>query len=48
MLEWAHEFGRVRGARLSQVTTDDARERTRAFYTRHGYQTAHVGLKREI
>ncbi len=48
MLEWAHDFGRARGARLSQVTTDDARDRTRAFYTRLGYETAHVGLKRHI
>lgn len=48
MLEWAHEFGRARGARLAQVTTDEARDRTRAFYARLGYQTAHVGLKRQI
>jgi len=48
MLEWAHEFGRARGATLSQITTDEARDRTRAFYTRLGYQTAHVGLKRNI
>ncbi|WP_311243072.1 GNAT family N-acetyltransferase [Microbacterium sp. WCS2018Hpa-23] len=48
MLEWAHEFGRARGARLSQITTDEARDRTRAFYTRLGYETAHVGLKRHL
>jgi len=48
MLEWAHDFGRARGAQLSQVTTDEARDRSRAFYTRLGYQTAHVGLKRQI
>jgi hypothetical protein len=30
------------------VTTDEARERARAFYTRLGYRTAHVGLKRRI
>lgn len=48
MLEWAHEFGRARGATLSQITTDETRDRTRAFYTRLGYQTAHVGLKRNI
>lgn len=48
MLEWAHEFGRARGARLAQVTTDEARDRTRAFYARLGYQTAHVGLKRHL
>lgn len=48
MLEWAHDFGRARGAQLAQVTTDETRERARAFYTRLGYQTAHVGLKRRI
>lgn len=45
MLEWAHDFGRARGAQLVQVTTDDARERARAFYARLGYQSDHVGLK---
>lgn len=48
MLEWAHDFGRARGARLAQVTTDEARDRTRAFYARLGYEAAHVGLKRQI
>lgn len=48
MLEWAHDFGRARGARLAQVTTDEARNRARAFYARLGYETAHVGLKRSI
>lgn len=48
MVEWAHEFGRARGARLAQVATDETRERSRAFYTRLGYETAHVGLKRQL
>ncbi|OFI39950.1 peptide synthetase [Arthrobacter sp. SW1] len=48
MLEWAHDFGRARGARLAQVTTDEARNRARAFYSRLGYESAHVGLKRSI
>lgn len=48
MLEWAHDFGRARGARLAQVTTDEARNRARAFYARLGYESAHVGLKRSI
>ncbi|MGO4679317.1 GNAT family N-acetyltransferase [Microbacterium sp. 2MCAF23] len=48
MLEWAHDFGRSRGATLAQVTTDEARDRARAFYTGLGYQTAHVGLKRPL
>lgn len=48
MLEWAHEYGRARGAMLAQVTTDEARERAREFYTRLGYETKHVGLKRPL
>lgn len=48
MLQWAHEFGRARGARLAQVATDETRDRSRAFYTRLGYETAHVGLKRQL
>lgn len=48
MLEWAHEYGRARGATLAQVTTDEARSRARAFYERLGYETKHVGLKRML
>ncbi|MFH5231024.1 GNAT family N-acetyltransferase [Antrihabitans spumae] len=48
MLEWAHDYGRARGAQLAQVTTDEARERARVFYTRLGYRSAHVGLKRGL
>ncbi|GAA2524929.1 GNAT family N-acetyltransferase [Rarobacter incanus] len=48
MLEWAHEYGRTRGAQLAQVTTDEVRARARAFYARHGYDTKHVGLKRTL
>jgi GNAT superfamily N-acetyltransferase len=45
LVEWAHNYGRVHGAQLAQVTTDEARERARAFYSRLGYHAAHVGLK---
>jgi GNAT superfamily N-acetyltransferase len=48
MLEWAHEHGRARGASLAQLTTDEGRERARAFYERLGYETSHVGLKRPL
>lgn len=48
MLEWAHDHGRARGARLAQVTTDTVRERARHFYRRHGYEDQHVGLKRHL
>jgi len=48
LVQWAHEYGRAHGARLAQVTTDEAREHARAFYDRLGYHAAHVGLKRTI
>ncbi|MFT3900628.1 MAG: GNAT family N-acetyltransferase [Gordonia sp. (in: high G+C Gram-positive bacteria)] len=48
MVEWAHEHGRSHGATLSQVTTDEVRERARAFYGRQGYTANHVGLKRDL
>jgi len=48
MLDWAHEHGRVHGATLAQVTTDEVRERARGFYTGLGYRTDHVGLKRAL
>lgn len=48
MLRWAHDHGRAHGARLAQITTDEARDRARAFYERLGYETRHVGLKREL
>ncbi|MFT4087632.1 MAG: GNAT family N-acetyltransferase [Gordonia sp. (in: high G+C Gram-positive bacteria)] len=48
MLDWAHAHGRTHGATLSQVTTDEVRERARRFYAHHGYTAQHVGLKREL
>ncbi|GAB19982.1 hypothetical protein GOEFS_104_00010 [Gordonia effusa NBRC 100432] len=48
MLEWAHDHGRAHGATLVQVTTDEVRDRARAFYARLGYETNHVGLKKSL
>jgi GNAT superfamily N-acetyltransferase len=48
MLQWAHDHGRAHGATLAQVTTDEVRDRARAFYLRLGYVSEHVGLKREL
>jgi len=48
MLEWAHDYGRARGAALAQVATDEVRTRARAFYARLGYDTKDVGLKRPL
>ncbi|KAB1654052.1 GNAT family N-acetyltransferase [Pseudoclavibacter chungangensis] len=45
MLGWAHEHGRARGASLSQITMDRARQRALRFYRRLGYQDSHIGLK---
>jgi len=48
LVQWSHEYGRAHGARLAQVTTDEAREQARTFYDGLGYHAAHVGLKRSI
>ncbi|MFT3714505.1 MAG: GNAT family N-acetyltransferase [Gordonia sp. (in: high G+C Gram-positive bacteria)] len=48
MLDWAHAHGRLHGATLAQVTTDETRERARDFYARLGYTTNQVGLKRAL
>ena len=48
LLAWAHEHGRARGARLAQLTTDVDRAEAHRFYTRHGYEATHVGLKRPL
>lgn len=48
MIGWAHDHGRARGATLAQLTSDHARERAIAFYTRLGYVDSHAGLKRPL
>ena len=45
MFEWAHEYGRSRGASLAQLTTDKTRQGAQRFYDRLGYQASHEGLK---
>jgi GNAT superfamily N-acetyltransferase len=45
MFEWAHEYGRRRGAGLAQLTTDNTRVEAHRFYARLGYQATHQGLK---
>lgn len=45
MFEWAHEYGRQRGAGLAQLTTDNTRVEAHRFYARLGYQATHQGLK---
>ena len=48
LFEWAHQWGRERGARLAQLTTDAARTDAQRFYDGLGYAPSHVGLKRPL
>lgn len=45
LFEWAHRWGRGRGAQLAQLTTDAARTDAQRFYTKLGYAPSHVGFK---
>ncbi len=45
MLEWAAAYGRERGARLVQLTSDRQRTDAHRFYERLGYVASHVGFK---
>ena len=45
LFEWAHQWGRERGARLAQLTTDASRADAQRFYDRLGYAPSHIGLK---
>lgn len=47
-MAWAHEHGRARGARLSQLTSDTSRDAAHRFYERLGYEPSHVGFKRPL
>lgn len=48
LFEWAHDFGRRRGAVLAQLTTDKTRVDARRFYDRLGYEPSHLGMKRSL
>ncbi len=48
LFEWAHEYGRDRGAVLSQLTTDTTRQDAHRFYARLGYEASHYGMKRSL
>ncbi|MBO1755074.1 GNAT family N-acetyltransferase [Allobranchiibius sp. CTAmp26] len=48
MFEWAHAWGRARGATLAQLTTDTSRTDAQRFYERLGYEATHTGMKRPI
>ncbi len=48
LFEWAHEYGRQRGATLAQLTSDRARADAHRFYERLGYRDSHSGFKRPL
>lgn len=48
LLRWAEDYGRSRGARLAQLTTDKRRTDAHRFYERLGYVASHEGMKRSL
>ncbi|HWM74412.1 MAG TPA: GNAT family N-acetyltransferase [Nocardioides sp.] len=48
LFEWAHDYGRERGAALAQLTTDKTRADAHRFYDRLGYEATHQGMKRSL
>lgn len=48
LLNWAHEYGRARGATLAQLTTDKTRAEAHRFYERLGYESSHEGYKKSL
>jgi GNAT superfamily N-acetyltransferase len=48
LLDWAHDIGRRRGARLAQLTSDRTRTEAHRFYQGLGYRPTHTGFKREL
>ena len=47
-LRWVIEECRARGAGLVQLTTDKRRDGARRFYTSHGFEASHEGMKLEL
>ena len=45
MLSWAVEYGRARGCRMVQLTSDVSRLDAHRFYQRLGFAPSHVGFK---
>ena len=45
MIRWAVEYGRARGCRLVQLTSDATRIDAHRFYERLGFASSHVGFK---
>ncbi|WP_420100270.1 GNAT family N-acetyltransferase [Corynebacterium sp.] len=45
LFDWAHDYGRTRGATLAQLTSDVTRTDAHRFYERLGYTASHQGFK---
>jgi GNAT superfamily N-acetyltransferase len=45
MITWAVDYGRTRGCRLVQLTSDATRLDAHRFYERLGFSSSHVGFK---
>ena len=45
MIRWAVKYGRARGCRLVQLTSDASRTDAHRFYERLGFASSHVGFK---
>lgn len=45
LFSWIHEYGRVHGAAMAQLTTDVQRTDAHRFYEHLGYQATHKGFK---
>lgn len=48
MMEWAHDYGRARGAGLAQLTSNRSRADAHRFYERLGYSASHTGMKKPL
>jgi ribosomal protein S18 acetylase RimI-like enzyme len=45
MIKQAIEYGKNRGAKIVQLTTDKRRQRAHKFYERLGFEASHLGMK---
>jgi GNAT superfamily N-acetyltransferase len=45
MITWAADYGRERGCRLVQLTSDVSRLDAHRFYERLGFESSHLGFK---
>lgn len=45
MITWAVDYGRSRGCRLVQLTSDASRTDAHRFYERLGFASSHIGFK---